>query len=620
MVYKRQKDEAKLLFVNKSASNASLSHSEAEEGLNIRRFIQRRNRRIERAMKKVPPVGPTQEQLCRKRPLNDIRLSSDITANAIETVDTVCRGSSTAGPEKPIERTEWPKKWIFYSARGHEQELPRPWLTAQADHQVHISRRGPEMTVMYRPIRQRPCWSSAECRGSDYFMAVIAAKFTSAECSIFWSVFLPCVIEEDARVRLLAIGLALMHESYDLQELDPQRAQERYEQALVSCNKAITCIQRSANTMPKASLDMTCILIVSIEMLRGDLGAAEACLDSGLAMAGTSRGELVQHRWEHPIPPNDSTSCQRAIKVTQAKMSGAFHVFGTRSERNEPHPKFHPVLPPPIAHFRFTNLEDVNTTAEMLYSATLRALENPSDRAAFIRGSMAESAMLDGFENFHQGLESIRACGFESTSTSEVFARTTIQEVKVLEAQITFNCIVLDNDEMSFDNWNLSFEKMLRGLANKLETSTSDPSRLMYHPFSAVFVAPLWLIASRCRVSQIRRHAIHLLRTYRRRETVHDSLIAATLAQHIVTIEEGSKAQVEKCSDVQRSHRVKLVAAEYVPVRGCVRLEYVRGFSDHVEPKATVQEWIPYSVPDRCRTGKTDTPGNALLQALLTYS
>lgn len=140
-------------------------------------------------------------------------------------------------------------------------------------------------------------------------------------------------------------------------------------------------------------------------------------------------------------------------------------------------------------------------------------------------------------------LKEFRRLVFQTASIQNTDVRTRlytcgrITRFKILEAFIVFKCIVLGEDEMAYDGALAEFDEMLQLISTELHSNGSCSRSLSYHPFSTVFIPPLWLAASRCRRSDIRQIAIGLLWTARRREALYCSWIVATLAQAIASAE-----------------------------------------------------------------------------------
>ena len=127
--------------------------------------------------------------------------------------------------------------------------------------------------------------------------------------------------------------------------------------------------------------------------------------------------------------------------------------------------------------------------------------------------------------------------------------------------------------------------------------------------FSPGVVSPLYVIMTRCRDPTIRREALLLLRTCKRREGLWDSALAATLGQKIINIEEGRACTlhndiadpstklgngraVTSAGQIPNHARVRMVKPTFLPDRRCIERYYL-GWSGSLEDGSPVGEtWI----------------------------
>lgn len=119
-----------------------------------------------------------------------------------------------------------------------------------------------------------------------------------------------------------------------------------------------------------------------------------------------------------------------------------------------------------------------------------------------------------------------------------------------------------DDEQMVWDNYCSVFNEVVE-LAESI-LSTWEPDKLLNNSSSKrkpsfsldlAAVGPLYDTARRCRDPTIRRKAIDILHTFRRREGVWDSGLAALVAEQIVAIEEDGVA-AQSCHDVPGWQRI----------------------------------------------------------------
>lgn len=153
------------------------------------------------------------------------------------------------------------------------------------------------------------------------------------------------------------------------------------------------------------------------------------------------------------------------------------------------------------------------------------------------------------------------------------------QTARILQMHQLLNHISLDasahysttDEQMVWDNYTGEFdeivklaESILATNLNGSETSSSPSSSReigttrIKPSFSLKFVTvgPLYDVARRCRDPTIRRKAIDILRTFRRREGIWDSDMAVAVLERVVDIEEDGADAVQSCQDVPVWRRV----------------------------------------------------------------
>lgn len=558
-----------MFFVNKSAKDANLSRSELDESLLIRRFVRRQINRRRQQLGHSESIGTAS--------LNERSNSTpDALKSAFEAANTVVSHRQNyvlCSDNCHHRRTKCRQRWVHYTTvdtrNNHSGGKRSEWQSSAA------LINGP--IPLYYSLPQHLTWTNAEKTAMRYFTMSISDTFRAVEDATFWQRFLLPYLESDIWLRFLAVSFALFHQSHEVRIANPQIARERANAALIPYNRAIKMIYNNATTMSKSVLDISCILIVSIEILQGNLHNASACLNSGLSSGGHSKRKLIQDRWKQPIVKEEFTPPERAIRTTQAKMAGAFLIFNP-----VPSPLMDCDEPNYVAMLRrdarplCDRQADLNTLAEKLYVDTLRTLNHMRAGSQVSRGSMLVDAMLEDFEHFHQSLAIVRLAEKCSATASRVCQQTRIPEMKVLEAQVVFNCVVLDQNEMSFDKWSPSCQRIVDIAQQCLLETCQDTSRLVYHPFSSVFIPPLWLVASRCRVYGTRSRAIHLLHTYRRREKAFDSIVTSRLALYIMLQEHGVELGRNTNAHVPLERRVRLLDARASSSDGMIELTFKR--------------------------------------------
>lgn len=173
------------------------------------------------------------------------------------------------------------------------------------------------------------------------------------------------------------------------------------------------------------------------------------------------------------------------------------------------------------------------------------------------------------------------------------------------------NCIILEmqrlamylyalsssfKSEMEFDEWMPEFRRLVELGRYIVETKrlTVPQGKILHYPkFDIGLIAPLYLVASRCRESSLRREAVWTLRNGPRQEGVWNSAILASLAERIIEIEEDG-IEVDGCAGVKVERRLRLEDAAILTAERKIAAVFVKGKKAGKEGEA-LYEMIPYS-------------------------
>ena len=108
-----------------------------------------------------------------------------------------------------------------------------------------------------------------------------------------------------------------------------------------------------------------------------------------------------------------------------------------------------------------------------------------------------------------------------------------------LVAAVSFN-------QTLFDDFTSDFKEAIAIARILLESTGRDQSvPSLGFTFNLGVVMPLWLVGCKCRLPDVRREAIRLLRAYPRREGVWDSLLAAGMIEFVIRIEREHQTRME---------------------------------------------------------------------------
>ena len=176
------------------------------------------------------------------------------------------------------------------------------------------------------------------------------------------------------------------------------------------------------------------------------------------------------------------------------------------------------------------------------------------------------------------------------------------------------NCIILEmqrlgmyldalstssfTSEMQFDAWMPELARLVELGRYIVETkrSTVPQGRILHYPkLDTGLIAPLYLVASRCRDPKLRREAVKVLRKGPRQEGVWNGAIMASIAERIIELEEEGLLQIEECDDVGVERRVRLDDAAILTAEKKIAAVFVRGGDGKKDGGKLLYETIPYT-------------------------
>lgn len=133
--------------------------------------------------------------------------------------------------------------------------------------------------------------------------------------------------------------------------------------------------------------------------------------------------------------------------------------------------------------------------------------------------------------------------------------------------------------EITWDRFLDDHREVLRLAESVLEPCPSIPNSARMQPDFSLdmsLVAPLYLIASRCRDPETRRRAISLLYSLQRVEGIWSSVVAARVAERFLALEEAGLGYITQPSDVPEETRIALLSATFVAATRSLTICYAR--------------------------------------------
>ena len=132
------------------------------------------------------------------------------------------------------------------------------------------------------------------------------------------------------------------------------------------------------------------------------------------------------------------------------------------------------------------------------------------------------------------------------------------------------------NDEMIWDECLQDFEVMIL-YAEEVIASTAEAKNQPTFTLDTEIILPLYFTAVKCRYGRLRRKAIALLRSQQRQEGIWNSLLAASVSERLMEIEEeGLEGRSIEAERVLRWNRVRGVEISLDTEHKRARLKYIK--------------------------------------------
>lgn len=133
--------------------------------------------------------------------------------------------------------------------------------------------------------------------------------------------------------------------------------------------------------------------------------------------------------------------------------------------------------------------------------------------------------------------------------------------------------------EITWDQFLDDHKEVLRLAESVLDSHPSIPNSTRTQPdfsLDMTLVAPLYVVASKCRDPETRRRAVSLLYRLQRVEGIWSSVVAARVAERLMALEEAGLGQITQLSDVPEENRIALLSATFDVSRRSLMICYAR--------------------------------------------
>jgi hypothetical protein len=405
--------------------------------------------------------------------------------------------------------------------------------------------------------------NDSERRSYQYLREEVLPRISSHYDQPFWEEWILRISSSQPAIRYALMAVASVHESLHLalEEEVPWQGQSQNSFALQQYNQAIALLTSEAVTPLSTEVMLTaCLVFVTLENLLGRMGAASEHLQNGLKIVRQWRPRTESER--HLIASYFAPFLLHgAIETTPGSVPDSGHLVARVAQTTEGAP----TLSLPV---KLLSFQHARSCLHTLLNKIFLVIEGFPDETHL-------STLLAYTKSFERILQEwLTKFNLIPRQTDE---RDFLRGSLLLRLQHRLATILVTTtpftDETLFDTRSDSFRDILSlceefmELENQHRSSLKPECSAFAFSFDFSILPALYITAFRCREPSIRREAISLLRRSHRLEGLFKSDTAALLAEQTMLLEESGLGEVRSCTDVTRTHRVRVIAIHYDP--GC---------------------------------------------------
>ncbi|KAJ9616377.1 hypothetical protein H2200_000095 [Cladophialophora chaetospira] len=471
--------------------------------------------------------------------------------------------------------------------------------------------------VFYEPgnlgvkrLAHTPGQTPREARALRYFREVVAERLAGFFDATFWTVGVVRVAQSVPSLRHALVAVASHWENVVVPGMARRRTAdwECDDFALQQYTLAITELRESmqgkACKPTTVELLMSNLLFICLEMFQNHYESALRQLSSGLYLF--SEWEAKRRHRKNPVGGEENSYGMNQTEGNTDDNDGELetylsHIFKRlltqsllfpvqRLDKRLLVPSLTPILPDVPS--KFSSQDQARDSLHDCLSSILHNVrsQNLADKVRCEGGHIALDRWSTSFADF---------CDRDDSKLTELERRNLIiLEMQRLGMFMDALGEASFKSEMDFDAWMPQLSHIVKLGRYIVETKrlTVPNGKVLHYPkLDTGLIAPLYLVASRCRDPKLRREAVKVLRKGPRQEGVWSSRIMASVAERIIEIEEEGLREVRECSDVGVERRVKLEDAAILTAEKKVAAVFVRGGGKKEGGAQVLYETIPYS-------------------------
>ena len=211
----------------------------------------------------------------------------------------------------------------------------------------------------------------------------------------------------------------------------------------------------------------------------------------------------------------------------------------------------------------FSCLEEARNSFDFHWNGCVRmfnALGDPPDIEMLAECRGTRNAFLEVFKVWEKAFERYLQQKWNDLDGKSQSGARVLQMMVIHAFCHLDSCLYNVNQETIWDRYLPQYKRQVE-LAEAILKNNAHSSP--YFCLEMNFVAPLYVVASKCRDPIVRRKALSLLYSSPRQEGIWDSIMTARVAQRLISIEEDGLEKVTCCEDVPDWARLSYVEVNF---------------------------------------------------------
>jgi hypothetical protein len=313
--------------------------------------------------------------------------------------------------------------------------------------------------------------------------------------------------------------------------------------------KAISHLDPHFSTKNRASLRValiTCVLFISLDLIRGHFQTAQVHLQNGLKLLGDFRSDSMNVNF-YLVASLSGESADDWILAALFRLHVQVGLFNEGyGKLNTIFNSLRPQLIPPTFHAILeARLHLDQLTHQIIRLTELSRQQNePVDSLSQLELLDRQKNILTDLSDWFSAYITSKVELLEENPVRDQFAYW-ILHMNYSMVKIMAHSCIWPTHEWVFDSHTDSFISLLSSAialrsasASATETLLGDVSDMSKSMADVGWIPPLFYTAVKCRVHRLRLHAIKLLETTPHKECIWDGKILSSVAQQVMKIEE----------------------------------------------------------------------------------